>query len=232
MVDWTRIKPEDGRILKEKVYEVFYDQNRSAHLALVASGDKKRYIIATSNMKPGDIIESSSVLTKSAVLPQEGNAYPVGSLPVGTLINNVERLPYDGSKLARSAGVSAQLLRKTDDGNCIIRLPSKQEVSVPATCIATVGRVSNVDHDKRVMGKAGANRWLGIRPSSGRWHRKTGRFGLKIKPAKKLKTYSGKSKSDIKYVSYFASKTFIPREKKVKVLPYKEHVAVNRPVHV
>jgi len=125
------------------------------------------------------------------VRPTEGDSYPLGSLPIGTLVCCVERYPGEGGLVARSAGVSAMLLRRRGD-MCIVRLPSKQEIEVSAQCMATVGRVSNIDHNKRVIGKAGRNRWLGIRPRSGRWHRKTGRFGRKIHPPPPVVTYAAK----------------------------------------
>ena len=122
------------------------------------------------------------------VRPNEGDAHPLGSLPVGTLVNCVERYPGKGAVMVRAAGTSALLIRK-QDGMCVIRLPSKQEVSVSENCLATVGRISNVLHNKQKLGKAGASRWLGIRPRSGRWHRKTGRSGRKIKPLPPVLVY-------------------------------------------
>lgn len=142
-------------------------------------------------MKPGDVIRSSSKLTKTAVRASEGDSHPVGSLPIGSIVNNVEKFPGDGSFFARSAGVTAQLIRKGDD-QCVLRLPSKREIVVASTCQAVLGRVSNPDHNKRVIGKAGRNRWLGFRPNSGRWHRKDGRFGRKIRPIKPAAVYAEK----------------------------------------
>lgn len=121
--------------------------------------------------------------------PVEGDVHPLGSLPLGTLICCVEKFPGSGGDIARSAGVSALIARRYDD-RVIVRMPSKREIEVSASCTATVGRVSNVDHNKRVIGKAGRNRWLGIRPKSGRWHRKTGRFGRKIKPPRPAVVYA------------------------------------------
>lgn len=100
----------------------------------------------------------------------------------------MEKYPGDGGKLARSAGVTALLLRRQDD-RCVLRLPSKREIQVSSNCMATVGRVSNIDHNKRVIGKAGTNRQLGIKQRSGRWHRKTGRFGRKIHPPSPVRVY-------------------------------------------
>lgn len=123
------------------------------------------------------------------VRPSEGDSHPLGSLPLGTLVSCVEQFPGAGGRMASAAGVSAQLVRK-QDGLCVVRLPSKREVILQPTCTATVGRVSNVDHNKRVIGKAGANRWLGIRPRSGRWHRKDGYCGRKIKGIKEAIVYT------------------------------------------
>jgi len=188
MIDWNRCKEGQEEDLLEKVDSILYDPNRSARIALVAGGEKKRYVIATQNMKAGDIIRSSSKLTKTAVRASEGDSHPVGSLPIGSIVNCVENYPGRGGSFARAAGVTAQLIKKGDE-TCVLRLPSKQEIVVASACQATLGRVSNPDHNKRVIGKAGRNRWLGIRPSSGRWHRKDGRFGRKIKPVPPAKVY-------------------------------------------
>lgn len=186
MIDWIRGGPSEGEPLVEKVHRILYDPNRSARIALVASAEHKRYIIATQNMKPGDLIKSSKELTLSAVRANEGDAYPLGSLPVGSLVNTVQRYVDRDGRTVTAAGVSAQIVRKMGD-RVVVRLPSKHELAVPALCQATVGRVSNIEHNQRIIGKAGRNRWLGIRPASGRWHRKTGRFGRKIRPLPPVK---------------------------------------------
>ncbi len=113
----------------------------------------------------------------------------MGSLPIGTLVSCIERFPGDGGKVARAAGTMGQLVRKTGD-TCVVRMPSKREICVSSKCQATVGRVSNIEHNKHKLGKAGVARWMGIRPRSGRWHRKTGRFGRKIRPIKPMKIYN------------------------------------------
>jgi len=129
------------------------------------------------------------VILFTTVRPIEGDVHPLGSLPLGTLVCCVEKYPGVGGDVARAAGCSALIVRRQDD-KVVLRMPSKREIEVSASCTATVGRVSNVDNNKRVIGKAGRNRWLGIRPRSGRWHRKTGRFGRKIKPPKPPIVYS------------------------------------------
>ncbi|CAG05186.1 unnamed protein product, partial [Tetraodon nigroviridis] len=169
MIDFQRLNYEPGREdvpFQEKVVEVRYDPCRSADIALVAGGNRKRWIIATENMQAGDVIKTSAVIGRMAVSANEGDAYPLGALPVGTLVNNLEIQPGKGSEYIRAAGTSGVLLRKVN-GTAIVQLPSKQQVQVLETCMVTVGRVSNIDHDKEIIGKAGRNRWLGIRPSSG-----------------------------------------------------------------
>nr|XP_046257316.1 39S ribosomal protein L2, mitochondrial [Scatophagus argus]XP_046257317.1 39S ribosomal protein L2, mitochondrial [Scatophagus argus] len=190
-IDFQRLRYEegnDGRPFEEKVVEVRYDPCRSADIALVAGGNRKRWIIATENMQVGDIIKSSGVIGRMAVSANEGDAYPLGALPVGTLVNNLEVQPGKGSEYIRAAGTSGVLLRKIN-GTAIVQLPSKQQVQVLDTCTVTVGRVSNPDHNKQIIGKAGRNRWLGKRPSSGKWHRKGGWAGRKIKPLPPMKSY-------------------------------------------
>ncbi|KAM4599986.1 large ribosomal subunit protein uL2m [Fundulus diaphanus] len=190
-VDFQRLRYEpnkEGHPFEEKVVEVRYDPCRSADIALLAGGNRKRWIIATENMQAGDIIKTSGVIGRMAVSANEGDAYPLGALPVGTLVNNLELQPGRGSEYIRAAGTSGVLLRKVN-GTAIVQLPSKQQVQVLESCMVTVGRVSNIDHNKRIIGKAGRNRWLGIRPSSGLWKRKGGWAGRKIKPLPPMKSY-------------------------------------------
>ncbi|KAM3863371.1 large ribosomal subunit protein uL2m isoform 5-T5 [Diretmus argenteus] len=191
-IDFQRLRYEpgkDGRAFDEKVVEVRYDPCRSADIALVAGGNRKRWLIATENMQVGDLIKTSGVIGRMAVSANEGDAYPVGALPVGTLVNNLEIQPGRGAQYIRAAGTSGVLLRKVN-GTAIVQLPSKQQVQILETCMVTVGRVSNIDHNKRIIGKAGRNRWLGIRPSSGLWQRKGGWAGRKIRPLPPMKNYA------------------------------------------
>lgn len=191
MIDFLRFRPEHESKpgpFEEKVIAVRYDPCRSADIALVAGGNRKRWIIATENMKAGDTVLNSDHIGRMAVAAREGDAHPLGALPVGTLINNVESEPGRGAQYIRAAGTCGVLLRKVN-GTAIIQLPSKRQMQVLETCIATVGRVSNVDHNKRVIGKAGRNRWLGKRPNSGLWQRKGGWAGRKIRPLPPMKSY-------------------------------------------
>ncbi|XP_053880019.1 39S ribosomal protein L2, mitochondrial [Malaclemys terrapin pileata] len=191
MIDFQRLRYVPGAEsgpYEEKVIQVRYDPCRSADIALVAGGKQKRWIIATENMQPGDLLKTSGHIGRMAVSANEGDAYPLGALPVGTLINNLESHPGKGAQYIRAAGTCGVLLRKVN-GTAIVQLPSKRHMQVLETCLATVGRVSNVDHNKRIIGKAGRNRWLGRRPHSGLWHRKGGWAGRKIKPLPPMKSY-------------------------------------------
>lgn len=191
MIDFLRFRPEKGTEagpFEEKVVVVRYDPCRSADIALVAGGSRKRWIIATENMKAGDKILNSNHIGRMAVAAQEGDSHPLGALPVGTLINNVESEPGRGAQYIRAAGTCGVLLRKVN-GTAIIQLPSKRQMQVLESCTATVGRVSNVNHNQRIIGKAGRNRWLGKRPNSGLWQRKGGWAGRKIRPLPPMKSY-------------------------------------------
>lgn len=115
------------------------------------------------------------------VRANEGDAHPLCALPVGTVVHCVEKYPGLGGFLVHAAGTFATITRRVGD-RVIIQLPSKQELSLDGTCMATVGRISNVEHGKTPIGSAQRNRELGNRPRSGLWHRKTGKHGRKIRP--------------------------------------------------
>ncbi|KAG1666197.1 39S ribosomal protein L2, mitochondrial [Nymphon striatum] len=180
-VDHKRAALPDGKPMQEKIVKIEENKMvRTAKTALVASGTHKRWIIATENMKVGDIITTYSDLPKIPIMPKEGNSHPVGALPVGTEICNVAHTPSTHGFFAHAAGTKAVILRKVKD-RVIIKIPSKQEISVDQNTMATVGRVSNKDHNTIHIGSASWNRWLGNRPKSGLWHRKTGYHGRKIR---------------------------------------------------
>lgn len=125
------------------------------------------------------------------VKANEGDAYPLGALPIGTQINCVELYPGLGGFLVHAAGTYATILRKTPNKRVVILTPSKKEFSIPEECMCTVGRLSNVAHASTPVGSAQKNRELGNRPRSGWWQRKTGRFGRKLRappPVKVVKT--------------------------------------------
>ncbi len=142
-----------------RVTEIEYDPNRSALIALVCYEDgEKRYILHPRGLKVGDQIESGS-----GVDIQLGNALPLGEVPLGTTVHNVELKPGKGGQMARSAGAGVQLVAKEGD-YVTLRLPSSEVRRVRQECMATLGSVGNVDHNLQRIGKAGAARWRGRRP--------------------------------------------------------------------
>ena len=137
-----------------------YDPNRTAHIALVQYEDgEKRYIIAPIGLKVGDTIVSGP---DADIKP--GNALPLVNIPTGTFIHNIELYPGKGAQLARSAGNMAQLMAK-EGGMALLRLPSGELRNVPQNCMATVGQVSNAEHENVNIGKAGRKRHMGWRPT-------------------------------------------------------------------
>jgi large subunit ribosomal protein L2 len=136
-----------------------YDPNRSAFIALIKYQDGElSYILAPQRLAVGD-----SVVSDKSVDVKPGNAAPLGTLPVGTIVHNVELKPGKGGQIARSAGTFAQIVGR-DQGYVIVRLNSGEQRLVLGTCIGTIGAVSNPDHMNTSIGKAGRQRWLGRRP--------------------------------------------------------------------
>ena len=156
VIDFKRNKAD----MPATVLTIEYDPNRSAFIALVQYEDgEKRYIIAPHGLKVGDVIESG---VNADIKP--GNALPLANIPVGTFIHNVELYPGKGAQLARAAGIMAQLMAK--EGNyALIRLPSGELRNVPVECMATIGQVSNLEHENVNIGKAGRKRHMGWRPT-------------------------------------------------------------------
>ncbi len=143
-----------------KVVSIEYDPNRSARIALIAYADgEKRYIIAPIGLSVGD-----TVMAGPGAEIRPGNALPLGEIPLGTTIHNIELTPGKGGQLVRAAGTSAQLVAKEGD-YAIVRLPSGEMRKIHVRCMATVGQVSNPDHINVNLGKAGRRRWLGWRPT-------------------------------------------------------------------
>lgn len=141
------------------VKTVEYDPNRSARIALVVYADgEKRYILAPQGIKVGQKIVSGK-----GVAPEIGNALPLAEMPLGTIIHNIEMQPGKGGTLVRSAGAYAQLAAR-DGKYAVIKMPSGETRMILTTCFATVGAVSNPENNLIIAGKAGRNRWLGIRP--------------------------------------------------------------------
>ncbi|MDF0717830.1 50S ribosomal protein L2 [Muricauda sp. 334s03] len=155
IIDFKR----DKQGVEATVVSIQYDPNRTAFIALVEYKDgEKRYVVAQNGMQVGQTIQSG---TGSA--PEIGNALPLSEVPLGTIVSCIELRPGQGAIMARSAGTFAQLMAK--DGKFVtLKLPSGETRMVLATCLATIGAVSNSDHQLLVSGKAGRSRWLGRRP--------------------------------------------------------------------
>ena len=155
IIDFRRDK--DG--IPATVHTIEYDPNRSARIALLFYADgEKRYIVAPHGLKVGQVIVSGS-----GVAPDLGNCLPLGEIPFGSIIHNIELRPGQGAKMVRSAGAYAQLMSR-DGKYAVIRMPSGETRMILCACRATIGTVSNIDHSLEVSGKAGRSRWLGRRP--------------------------------------------------------------------
>ena len=142
-----------------KVISIEYDPNRSAYIALINYVDgEKRYIISPEGLKVGQ-----TILSGEKAEPEVGNALLLKDMPLGTILHNIEMRPGQGGKLARSAGSYAQLTAR-DGKFAILKMPSSETRMILVTCMASVGIVSNQEHNKISIGKAGRNRWKGRRP--------------------------------------------------------------------
>ena len=154
-IDFKREK--DG--IPATVKTIEYDPNRSARIALVFYADgEKRYIVAPHGLKVDQVIVSGT-----GVAPDLGNTLPLGEIPFGSVIHNIELRPGQGAKIARSAGSYAQLMSR-EGKYAVIKMPSGETRMILCACKATIGMVSNIDHSLEVSGKAGRSRWLGRRP--------------------------------------------------------------------
>ncbi|MBP5709554.1 MAG: 50S ribosomal protein L2 [Bacteroidales bacterium] len=154
-IDFRRDK--DG--IPATVKTIEYDPNRSARIALLFYADgEKRYMLAPHGIKVGQ-----QVVSGPGVAPDLGNCLPLAEIPFGSIIHNIELRPGQGAKMVRSAGSYAQLMSR-DGKYAIIRMPSGETRMILCTCRATIGMVSNTDHNLEVSGKAGRTRWMGRRP--------------------------------------------------------------------
>jgi len=155
IIDFKRNKKD----IPGTVKTIEYDPNRSAFIALIAYADgEKRYILAPQGLEVG-----AKIISGDSVAPEVGNALLLKNMPLGTVVHNIEMQPGKGGALARSAGTYAQLNAK-EEKYAVLKMPSGELRKILNTCTATVGTVSNSDHSLQSMGKAGRNRWKGIRP--------------------------------------------------------------------
>ncbi|NNF04115.1 MAG: 50S ribosomal protein L2, partial [Rhodothermales bacterium] len=144
-----------------RVASIEYDPNRSARIALLVYADgEKRYIIAPNEVSVGQTVENGP-----NALPEAGNCLPLAKIPVGSFVHAIEMKPGKGAQLARSAGTFAQLTAR-EGKYANLKLPSGEIRLIPVNCMATIGTTSNPDHMNIDIGKAGRNRWLGVRPKT------------------------------------------------------------------
>ena len=154
-IDFKRNKLD----ITARVFSIEYDPNRGARIALLVYDDgEKRYIIAPQNLKPGD-----SVVAGEGADIKPGNALPLKSIPLGTLVHNIEMKIGKGGQIVRGAGTSAQIMAK-EGSYSLLKLPSGELRLILSACMATIGQVSNPEHNHITIGKAGRKRWLGRRP--------------------------------------------------------------------
>jgi large subunit ribosomal protein L2 len=157
LVDFKR----DKHGIPARVTALEYDPNRTANIALLTYVDgEKRYIVAPNGLKVGDTIQAGTGLE---IHP--GNAMALAEMPPGTMVHNVELKPGKGGQVARGAGAGAQVMAK-EGAFVLLRMPSGELRNVHAVCFATIGQVGNSEREQISLGKAGRNRWLGVRPSS------------------------------------------------------------------
>ena len=157
IIDRKRSKDD----VRAKVAAIEYDPNRTCRIALLHYLDgSKAYILAPKGLEVGQHVESGQ---RADIKP--GNALPLRYVPVGTVVHNVEMRPGQGGRIARSAGVSVQLVAKEGDF-ATLRMPSSEMRRIPIDCRATIGEVGNAEHELVKIGKAGRNRWKGVRPQS------------------------------------------------------------------
>lgn len=156
IVDFKRNKHD----IPARVASIEYDPNRSARIALLHYVDgEKRYILAPDGLKVDDVLMSGETADIKI-----GNATVLSRIPLGSTVHNVEMRPGKGGQIARSAGALVQLMAR-EGKYAHLKMPSGEVRLVPVNCLATIGQVGNIDHENLIMGKAGANRWRGRRPS-------------------------------------------------------------------
>ncbi|KAI1715522.1 ribosomal proteins l2, RNA binding domain-containing protein [Ditylenchus destructor] len=188
MIDFHRRGPsEEGKTYDERVIEVRRDANRSAHIALVAGVQGKRWILATENMEAGQIIKTSQYIPRNPLLePREGDAYPLGAYRIGEVVCCIETHPSrDCVMFAIHAGGCATVINQIP-GYTTLKVASKAEFTIKNICMATVGVIGPINWNQLQFGSANMHRRFGFRPASGYRHKKDGTQGFKNHPPKKL----------------------------------------------
>lgn len=182
-VDMIRKANDDGSVREERVLQLKYDPLRSPKLALVADKERTRWILASDDIEVGDIIRTYSELPRNPVRAKLGDAHPIGALPVGTKVCQIETEPGAGAKFCIVAGSCGEITQRAANG-VTVKLPHGDSIRVERTCMAVVGQLSNVGNEHVQLWCPQRKRWLGKRPRSGYRHRKDGYCGRKVHPPK------------------------------------------------
>jgi len=182
-IDWNRLPkdwPTDGTVLEERIISIHYDPNRDAKIALTGYGDHMRWQIATNKMNQGDIIRTHTEIPVNPIRPKEGDAHPLGALPIGTSICQVEAWPGEGAYYMVKAEEEAKIIKKVDN-RVVVKCWDRLEFAIPETAMCVVG--TNSIHPLRAMpiGSPNRLRWLGMTPRSGLFKKKGPRMGRKSK---------------------------------------------------
>jgi len=182
-IDWKRVPadfPRDGTVLEERVIQISYDPMRDAQITMTGWEDNLRWQVATDKIKEGDIIRTYTTIPVNPIRPVEGDSHPLGALPLGTTVCQVEMWPGEGAWFAVKAEENAKILRKVGD-RVVIKCWDRLEFAVPETAQCVVG--TNSIHPLKALpiGSPNRMRWLGIRPRSGLYQKKSGHQGKKIK---------------------------------------------------
>ena len=189
-VDWKRLPDEwpKDKEYTERVMDICYDPMRSSLLALTCHMDKLRWQIATSTMRTGDLITTTALIPDIPIKPATNNSYPVGALPIGTQISLLQMYPESDYPdiMFRTNENPGVVARKVGD-RVIVENKSKKQFSVDQRCQCVVGQVSIHPLKACEIGSPQRLRWLGIRPRSGLWHRKTGHHGRRVKAKPPIK---------------------------------------------
>lgn len=184
-IDTVRKSNEDGTVREERVLQVRYSPLETPNVALVADAERMRWILASDGVKAGDIIRTYSELPRNPIRANNGDAHPIGALPVGAKVHHIEITPGAGAKFCLAAGTSAEIKRRTPD-YISVELSHGDTYKVEPTCMAVVGQMSNVGHKDVQLWCPQRLRWLGKRPRSGQWRRKDGYCGRKIRAKKSI----------------------------------------------
>jgi len=182
-IDWLRLPadfPRDGSVLEERVIQISYDPMRDAMITMTGYDDRLRWQVATDKIKEGDIIRTHTAIPVNPIRPVEGDSHPLGALPAGTTVCQVEKWPGEGAWFCTKAEENAKILRKVGD-RVVIKCWDRLEFAIPMEAQCVVG--TNSIHPLKALpiGSPNRMRWLGIRPRSGLFKKKDGYQGRKIK---------------------------------------------------